>query len=95
MSIVICGHGKTVDAFKTSQKENAPAHLSTVRHFPRPSPVYTMCVPGLVTAVHRPVRPSSEVKMLPVAGWRLSGAGSGVVTVVTNNSTTAAAVAGI
>ena len=78
---------------RRSKRKKAP-HLSTVRHFPRPSPVYTMCVPGLVTAVHRPVRPSSEVKMLPVAGTRLSGAG-GVVTVVTNNSTTAAAVAGI
>ena len=81
------------NCLKTSQKEKAP-HLSTVRHFPRPPGVhYVMCVPGLVTAVHRH-RPSSEVKMLPVAGTRLSGAG-GVVTVVTNNSTTAAAVAGI
>ena len=74
-TLVNYGQRKTVDALKTSQKEK-DQNISTVQHFPRSSPVYTavsVCA-GLVTAVHRPVRPSSEVKMLPGAGWRLSGA---------------------
>ncbi len=63
----MCGHGKTVDAFKTSLKEKAP-HLSTVRHFPRP-PRCTLCVCAGPGHCSPPSRPSVFRSEDAPGGW--------------------------